>query len=105
MTLPTTATTLQDLQLAHVLKVYTGRARGCMCGCKGQYRYNSAFVEEGGRDRGYPLDPEDVNDAQVLKVLRTVQANEEALVDEGDGILSVDLGRRTFVLYLVQVRR
>lgn len=101
MTTMTPKMGLQDLKPQHVRAVYTGTARACMCGCKGKYRFNSAHVEESTKARGYAVGAEEVSDAQVLKVLRTVQANGEALEDAGD-ILSVDLGRRTFVLYLAK---
>lgn len=53
----------------HVLMVYTGR-QGCMCGCLGKYRYPKANAELGKAQRGYALNPEELNDAQVTRVLK-----------------------------------
>lgn len=53
---------------AHVLMVYTGK-RGCMCGCLGKYRYPKANVELGKAQRGYALNPEEINEGQVTRVL------------------------------------
>jgi hypothetical protein len=52
-----------------VLMVYTGK-RGCMCGCNGNYRYPKANAELGKRQRGYDIKPEELNDAQVTRVLK-----------------------------------
>jgi len=61
---------LKDLTTAHVMSVYTGRDGACCCGCAGTHRYNSTMVEAAGKDRGYPVTQEEVNDKQVLRVLR-----------------------------------
>lgn len=53
---------------ANVLMVYTGK-RGCMCGCLGKYRYPKANAELGKRQRGYAINPEELNDGQVTRVL------------------------------------
>lgn len=52
-----------------VLMVYTGKC-ACMCGCSGKYRYPKANAELGKRQRGYAINPEELNDAQVTRVLK-----------------------------------
>lgn len=44
--------------LSKITKVYSGR-RGCMCGCKGQYKYGEAFKAEETRSHGYEVDASD----------------------------------------------
>jgi hypothetical protein len=39
---------------SRVLAVYTGK-QGCMCGCKGTYRYTALTRGEAGKRRGYEV--------------------------------------------------
>lgn len=52
----------------NVLMVYTGK-QACMCGCSGKYRYPKANAELGKKQRGYAINPDELNDAQVTRVL------------------------------------
>ena len=54
---------------ANVLMVYTGKG-GCMCGCNGRYRYTKANRELGHTQRGYALNPEEINEGTVTRVLK-----------------------------------
>lgn len=58
---------------ADVMSAYEGEANTCYCGCAGEYFYNSLHVEVAGKDRGYDVDPEDVNDEMVEDILQTVK--------------------------------
>ena len=60
--------TLEDLTLDQIVSAYSGR-HGCTCGCRGKWRYTSAHQAEGGRARGYPVDPDEVSDRGVARVL------------------------------------
>ena len=84
---------IQDLTPADVSRAYSGR-KGCMCGCKGKY-YVSKW-------EGLPVERySSVNPGMVTKVLRTIQANEEAANMEADGsCVYLDLGGRSYVAYL-----
>lgn len=64
-----------------VLMVYTGK-RGCMCGCLGNYRYPKANAELGKRQRGYEIKPEELNDAQVTRVLKRMATLDNVEVSE-----------------------
>jgi hypothetical protein len=52
----------------NVLMVYTGKS-GCMCGCGGKYRYPKANVDLALTSRGYALEPEEINEGTVTRVL------------------------------------
>jgi hypothetical protein len=84
---------------SRVIKVYTGK-QGCMCGCKGKYRYTSATQDEGGARRGYEVADSDVNEGVVTRVLNQVLAATNVAVIKGLGdevIYTVDnaeTGRR-----------
>ena len=82
---------------SRVIKVYTGK-QGCMCGCKGKYRYTSVSqAAEGVADS-------DVNEGVVTRVLNKVLASTNVEVSKGLGsevIYTVDdaeTGRR-FSIY------
>ena len=60
------------------MSAYEGRAGKCYCGCSGEYFYNSKHVEAAGKDRGYNVDPEDVDDERLEDVLEHVKANFDA---------------------------
>lgn len=64
-----------------VLMVYTGK-RGCMCGCNGKYRYPKANAELGKRQRGYEINPDELNDAQVTRVLKRMATLDNVEVSE-----------------------
>ena len=66
--------TTKRINLADVKKVYSGRP-GCMCGCKGSYRYSSTVtMAEVTKAAGYAPDHNFANDRQVKKVVETINA-------------------------------
>lgn len=101
-----TTTTTAPILLEQVLKVYSGKAHACCCGCSGIYRILPERAEEAGADRGYPYDAaEDVNPAFVRKVLKKVNAAlaDPAVCDELDAAgeyVAATYGNRLYVVYL-----
>ena len=91
---PFAALALVALTPDRVERVYSGRP-GCMCGCRGSYRYSR---------RHAPADAErgDVNDAQVRKVLATLQANVEH-VEADEDCFHADINGRRFVVFVSEV--
>lgn len=99
------------------MSVYSGKAGKCYCGCSGNHRYASKHVEAAGKDRGYAIGKEEVNDRQVKKVLGIVQANFQ--LEEGcpegsrpynvqgeDGTsfvthFTAEVGERSYTVYLL----
>ena len=71
---------IQSITPEQVTKAYSGKP-GCMCGCKGTYYYAA-------------------NPAQVVRILRTIQANEaKAEVAEGEWV-AYESRTRNYVVYL-----
>ena len=97
---------IQNLTRDDIVSVYSGRAGKCCCGCAGKHTYNSKHVDVASKSRGYAVAPEEVNDTIVTKVLRTVQANEECIrVDlSSPPHVSVDVGQRRYILYLLPTK-
>jgi len=103
---------LQSLTISSVMSVYSGKVGKCYCGCSGTHRYNSAHIETAGKDRGYQIDTDEVNDRQVAKVLKVVQANfNEVLAEDmchlqdrpGGSVthFTAKVGERSYTVYLV----
>jgi len=70
---------IQSITPEQVTRAYTGKP-GCMCGCKGTYA---------------------ANPAQVVRILRTIQANEaKAEVAENGEWVAYESRTRNYVVYL-----
>ena len=50
-----------------VTHAYSGEP-GCACGCKGDWLYMEQHREQGGKERGYPVRDDEVDDAKVKLV-------------------------------------
>ena len=87
------------IDIEKVKSVYSGIDGKCCCGCSGKYSYASAHREAAGKERGYPIDDEDINDRTVKlivgKVLKSGVAEQER-----DNLISAVVGKR---LYLVRL--
>jgi len=93
---------LQDVKISDVVSVYSGKHAKCCCGCSGKHSYASAHRAFASQDRGYEVTDEEVNNREVTRVLRLIQANEESLnADDGPCIVSVTVGKRVYVAYLL----
>jgi len=87
------------LQLDHIVSVYSGIDGKCCCGCSGNHLYARKYAEEGGKQRGYPVDEEDINDAMVKKVaLILARAKSEELEVENSYVSTV-IGKRIYIAY------
>ena len=84
-----------------VVSVYSGKAHHCCCGCSGKHSYNSKFVAEGSRLRGYKVDREEVNDKQITRVVNLVKEN-VAIAQGSDDKRHV--GRREWVSVIINER-
>jgi hypothetical protein len=69
---------------SRVLCVYTGK-QGCMCGCKGKYRYTALTRAEAGQRRGYEVSDDEINEGVVSRVINKVRAAENVEVADGLG--------------------
>lgn len=67
---------------SRVVAVYTGK-QGCMCGCKGKYRYTELTRAEAGKRRGYEVGDDEVNESVVTRVINKVLASPTVEVIKG----------------------
>ena len=93
---------LQELTVDDILSCYSGLP-GCCCGCRGNHRYNSKYVDEGTKKRGYQVTSDEVNDKQVKKVLKLLQqadpANVEFSADGNNFSIEVNEGTHLYIVY------
>lgn len=97
---------VQSLRSSDVMQAYSGRP-GCMCGCKGKYFVHSAHRALAAEDCGYAVDDEDVQDGQVTRILRLIQAehaNDEKSVEvaEDGQYVHWSNGKRVYCVYLAE---
>jgi hypothetical protein len=83
-----------------VLNVYSGKDGKCCCGCSGKYSYNSKRVEEGSKERGYTVDPEDCNDKMISKVLALMKGNLDVVDVLSPEHFTLVVGTRLYMLIL-----
>ncbi len=89
----------KPIDKANVLSVYSGRP-GCCCGCKGKhtYREDPDLRALGGRNRGYEVDDDEVNEAQVTRVVNELNENLDQVV-EHDDFYVVEYLHRWYIAY------
>lgn len=99
---------VQVVQIADVRSVYSGKP-GCMCGCRGKHSYAGAHREEAGQNRGYAVSDDEVNNAQVTRVLRAVQGAlagrgrvDVARLEGSEVHFFAEVGGREMVVYLTK---
>lgn len=80
-----------------VFKVYSGRANGCMCGCRGIYRVTNEDRAFADQERGYPYDDEHVSDRSVRMIGNKVLSNPNTVFENDYAYL--EQGHRVWVAY------
>ena len=94
-------------KIDNVASVYSGKP-GCMCGCKGTYKYASKWREASSEDRGYKVNDEEINDSSVklivnkMNTLLETEAYEEA--ERTDQYLFIDTGSRYYAAYFADYK-
>ena len=86
---------------ADVMWAYSGKGgNACCCGCKGTYRYTAAHQDAAGKRRGYAVTNDEVNHAQVAKVLRLAHANPAKLERVAADQVAFEVAGRVYMLGL-----
>ena len=83
------------------VSVYSGKNGKCCCGCSGNHRLNSRHYAVGDTRHGYAVTADEINDAQITRVLRTITAATVASeLEFGDNHVARVVNGRLFVAYL-----
>lgn len=86
------------LDIDKVASVYSGKANKCCCGCSGKYYYAKKFQEWSSKNRGYPVNDEDVNDRQVKRIVNKLNKNIEKLESDSNWFCLTE-GNRWYIAY------
>ena len=95
----------KDISRSLIRNVYSGR-QGCMCGCRGKYVYSEAHRAEASAVRGYDVSADEVNEAQITRVMnivKNVSAERVEVMNDLDGIifyLDSDCTDRCWAIYM-----
>jgi hypothetical protein len=90
---------MNKIEIGSVGHVYAGKAGKCCCGCAGKHSYASDYIAEGSKQRGYAVDPEDVNDREIARVVGLINKNADKELDGDPGYAAVEIGKRLYVAY------
>ena len=94
---------MPQLTLDQVRSVYVGKPNECMCGCSGKYTYTSVNQVEAGKNRGYEVKHDEVDDKRVERVIakigKNIENGMEVLSDDDAYILTVLIGKTQYTIY------
>ena len=80
-----------------IVSVYSGLAGRCCCGCVGKHSYASAHSEWAGKNRGYAVNGDAINDRSVKIISNKVLKNPN--VEHEDDHSHVEIGNRLLIVY------
>ena len=86
-----------EITPSKVMSVYSGRNFKCCCGCSGKHYTNSEYVEMRSRDRGYLVEPNEVNDRMVKRVITIIK--QAKVVEKNDFYVATVVGQRLYIAY------
>lgn len=96
----------EAIKFTDVMSVYSGKAGHCCCGCSGKHTYRSETREQAGKNRGYAIGDDEVNDSSVKRILSTmnqlIASNKPCEIDMPSdwGHIAITFGSRLYVAYL-----
>ena len=93
---------MNQIKLEKVLSVYSGINGKCCCGCSGKHTYSSTRREEAGKDRGYEIEDDEVNDRTVKMMVNKINKQIELgnVLDNNEDLVSCVVGQRLYIAYL-----
>lgn len=96
---------MPKIRIEDVLKAYSGKPDTCMCGCAGTYSYPKLRQKEGGEDRGYPVNDNEINDKRIKTIFNKFY-NEDGIKieviigDDGEYVFTKVIGKTQYTLYV-----
>ncbi len=99
----------RPIDLTKVASVYSGKAGKCCCGCAGKHTVASEHRDWVGKDRGYEVSDDEINDRTVKLIVNKIEAalNGEVEAEDIDTdktthgqYFSATVGNRLYIAYL-----
>jgi hypothetical protein len=97
---------MEDIQIEKVLKAYEGKKDKCMCGCSGNYYHTKSKQEEAGKERGYKVTDDEINDDKVAEIADIINiAPNSAMevdteVDDKYTYISATIGKKLYCVWV-----
>jgi len=99
-------TAVTEINIDDVMSVYSGKNGRCCCGCAGKHTYASKWQAAAGKDRGFKVTDDEVNDRTVKLILGKIAkiGGEQYDGPFGSHVSAVS-GDRVYVAYLKYGRK
>jgi hypothetical protein len=95
----------EKLNVKDVMSVYSGKNRKCCCGCAGKHSYASQYADVGSANRGYPVTADDINNAQVTRIVNIIKKHAIDSDWYGDEHVAVIIGARLYIAYIATAEK
>ena len=82
-----------------IAHVYSGKAGACACGCKGKHTYASAYVAQSEFNRGYAIQPDEVSDKTVTRIVNKIEAAAIQEREDEPSYACAVIGGRIYIAY------
>ena len=88
-----------DYKFKDVARIYVGKPSTCYCGCAGDYANTSHYAARKATKMGAVYCTAD--DAKVIRRLNKFNKSPEPVDDDGDGIVTKQIGKLNYTVYLM----
>lgn len=105
MKLKTTIRTTREVEFNRrdIESVYIGKPNSCMCGCSGKYYYTKESAKYAGKNRGYELAENEINEKKVDEVLGIFRNYKYCDIENLDNyIFTIIQGGKQYTIYLMK---
>jgi hypothetical protein len=88
---------MMNISLDKIKSVYSGKLHACCCGCSGKHTYNSRFITESSKSRGYLVEDTEVNDRTVKMIVNKLSKSPDTT--EHDYGFVLETPTRLYIAY------
>jgi hypothetical protein len=87
------------VDVSKMSSVYSGINGRCCCGCSGKHTYASVHRVNAGKNRGYEVKDEEINDRTVKRIVNLI--NKTELKEHAyDDMVAVVIKKRLYIAYM-----
>lgn len=93
------------IDITKVTSVYSGKKGMCCCGCAGTHYYPSHMHDKGMALRGYPIEPREINNRMVKRIVNIINRNPDKIEHSSydNEFLCAVIGKRQYVAYFREI--
>jgi hypothetical protein len=93
---------MSEIKFEKVISLYNGIPNRCYCGCSGNHYYNSQHQELAGKNRGYEVLDDEINDKKIIRAIKKYFTGNYPIERDSSTIVSVTLKSTVLTLYLME---